>query len=645
MSDEQQNNRKKRFKTSIESLQKNLYKPGVDGVRIRSRSYLHPEHTEAPNNWQDKNNEELMSKKPKKIARFSVAQKIFFLSFLVFLFSAGFAFMTFYQNKNTVSSKNIEVAFDHVAFVDGGDELTVSVDITNKNNSPLMFTNMTLEYPSVTSANENGVERSSFTLDTLRPGETKTAEFAVVLYGEQGSQNDLRGIFQYRVEGSNATFEKVENSLVTLRSTPVDIVLDSSEQIIPNQEETYEFSIISLSEEPLSGLLFQIDVPPGFEVVDTSPISLFGNNTWSLGVMEPLEEKKITITGVMNGEEGQSKVLRAYVGTGDSISGRGITTVFNSLNKTVDLIEPFLRAELFVERSSDDVVSVSAGQKVTGTVRWENTLDEAIKSPEIFVYFSGGAYDKTTVEPQSGFFSSTENKIIWSKETLDSLRVIEPGEDGSVRFSVTPRQLSGLGFSSPEVNMRVGVRGVDSSGQLREATQTDQMKVQIGTVMDVLAETFYSTGPFNNNGPVPPRVGRTTEYTIRWTVTNSANPVERGRATATLPPYVEWRGETSPLNENIRYEETSRTVIWDLGDIAPGAGFGGSGRTAYFKVAITPSLTQVGETADLTSRVNIVGVDSYTNSGLSAQSRSATTRLLNDGNAYGTSGVSGRIVE
>ena len=388
-------------------------------------------------------------------------------------------------------------------------------------------------------------------------------------------------------------------------------------------------------------MLLQLDFPPGFEVVDASPISLFGNNTWLLGSLEPLEEKKITVTGVMYGEEGQAKTIRAYVGNGNVQQG-GITTVFNSLSTTVDLVKPFLLAELFVDRSTEETISLSAGRKISGSIVWRNTLSEAIKSPEIILSMGGSAYDRTGVSPQSGFFNSSENKIIWSKETLESLRVVEPGETGTVRFTLTPDTGRRFTSSLPQVSLQVGVKGVDSSGQLREASQTDTMQVQIGTVLDVLAESLHYTGPFNNLGAMPPKVGRSTDYTVRWTVTNSSSPVDRARATATLPPYVEWKGQTSPAGENIRYEPNSRTVVWDLGELSAGSGFGG-GRSAYFQVSIVPSLSQVGETVDLTSRISITGVDSFTGASVSGQTRAPTTRLLNDGNS--TRGASGRIEE
>ncbi len=632
---------KKRLSESLDALQDDLYKKSAkDGVRIRERAFLHPNRNEAKKSWEPDPVEVSMKKKKQK--RFTWAQKIFMASFLLFVVAAGITFVTFWQNKNTISSKNIEIAMDHLAFTDGGDELSISVDVTNRNHGPLGSTVVVLNYPSLSSVSESGVAQETFELETILPGETKTAEFAIVLYGEQGTQHPISADFQYRVEGSNAIFEKISESLVTLRSTPIDIVLDSRTEIVSGQEATYNFSIISQSEEPLSGILFEIDTPPGFEITDAEPRAILGSDVWSLGTFQPLEEKTVRVTGALRGQPNESKTLRAYVGVGEPGNISQITTVFNSLSKRIDLVQPFLAADIFIDRSTDDIVTFAPGRQLAGSVVWRNTLEEAVKSPEITLTIGGSAYDREKVEPQSGFFDSNSDRIIWTKETMDALQVIEPGEDGELKFALTPRSLSSFVFSRPEILLQVGVRGVGASGQLYEADQTDVMRVQFSSVLDIAAEALHYGGPIQNSGSMPPRVGRSTEYTVKWTVTNSANDISRGRVAATLPPYVTWTGETSPSNESIRYDETSRTVVWDLGDVRAGVGYGSAGREAFFQVALTPSTSQISETVQLTSQTDISGTDAFTNQPLSSSDRGASTRLLNDGNG---AGVSGRVEE
>ena len=640
MADANQESSKKRISESLSEVESDLYKKSTsDGVRIRERAFLHPNRTDTNTNWDPNEDHPSMNKRTKKrTTRFSWSQKLFFISFLLFVIAAGFTFVTFWQNRNTVSSKNIDIVMDHVTFTDGGDELIVSVDVTNRNHSPLRSTAVALEYPSLSALNANGIAREVKELDVLLPGETKTAEFSIVLYGEQGTQHPLQAGFQYRVEGSNAIFEKTSDTLITLRSTPIDIVLDARTEIVSGQSATYDFSIISQSEGELTDIMFELDTPPGFEITESEPRSLLGRDIWNLGSFDPLEEKTVRITGVINGQPNEAKTLRAFVGTAQSSSSETLATVFNSLSQKITLVQPFLAAEIFVDRSTEEIINFAPGRQISGAIVWRNTLQEAVKSPEIVLTMRGSAYDAEAVDAQAGFFNSNDDTIVWTKATQDSLEVVEPGEVGDLRFSLTPRSLGAFAFSRPEVVLSVGVRGIGASGQLYEADQTDLMRIQFSSVLEVAAEALHYTGPFSNRGAMPPRAGRTTDYAVKWTVTNSANPVSRGRVTATLPPYVEWAGQTSPSSESIRYDSGSRTVVWDLGEVDPGVGYGARGRSAYFQVRLTPSTSQISETVQLTSEVEITGTDAHTELPLSSTTRGSTTRLLNDGDGRGTSG-------
>jgi hypothetical protein len=330
------------------------------------------------------------------------------------------------------------------------------------------------------------------------------------------------------------------------------------------------------------------------------------------------------------------------VGVGEKSGLSRITTVFNSLSKRIDLVQPFLAADIFIDRSTADTITFAPGRQLSGSIVWRNTLEEAVKSPEIILTMGGSAYDREKVEPQSSFFDSNTDRIIWTKETMEALQVIEPGETGELKFALTPKSLGAFLFLRPEVLLQVGVRGVGASGQLYEADETDTMRVQFSSVLEVAAEALHYSGPIQNSGAMPPRVGRSTEYAVKWTVTNSANDIGRGRVTATLPPYVTWTGKTSPSSESVRYDETSRTVVWDIGDVRAGVGYGTAGREVFFQVSLTPSTSQVSETVQLTSQTDISGTDVFTDQPLSSSDRGASTRLLNDGSG---SGVTGRVEE
>jgi hypothetical protein len=93
---------------------------------------------------------------------------------------------------------------------------------------------------------------------------------------------------------------------------------------------------------------------------------------------------------------------------------------------------------------------------------------------------------------------------------------------------------------------------------------------------------------------------------------------------ATLPPYVEWEGNTYP-DADITYNPIGGEVVWNIGDIPRGAGAVTSTKQMAFQVSITPSVTQVGSVPVLVSEGAFSGVDDFTGSTIRSSVRSVTT--------------------
>lgn len=133
---------------------------------------------------------------------------------------------------------------------------------------------------------------------------------------------------------------------------------------------------------------------------------------------------------------------------------------------------------------------------------------------------------------------------------------------------------------------------------------------------------------------MPPKPDQETTYTLTWSVKNPSNTVSAGKASATLPSYVRYLGSVTPSGESVAYDERSRTVTWNLGEVKAGAGFGAAAREVSFKVGITPSTSQVGSTPALTGRVIFSGDDRFTGSRVSAEGNPSTTSVVGGESGY-----------
>lgn len=77
--------------------------------------------------------------------------------------------------------------------------------------------------------------------------------------------------------------------------------------------------------------------------------------------------------------------------------------------------------------------------------------------------------------------------------------------------------------------------------------------VKVNSSFQLSSRAVHYTGPFGNSGPMPPRVGQNTTYTILWSITNSSNDVSRAKVTAVLPLYVKWTGVSSSGDVSFNY--------------------------------------------------------------------------------------------
>jgi len=144
-----------------------------------------------------------------------------------------------------------------------------------------------------------------------------------------------------------------------------------------------------------------------------------------------------------------------------------------------------------------------------------------------------------------------------------------------------------------------------------EATTVTRIKFASDVTFDALTSFFGE--PFQNTGPLPPRVEQETTYTLGLALSNSSNTIEDARITAVLPPYVRWNNRIAPANEDVSFDPVSRRIEWNIGTLKEHAGFLTPQRVVEMQVTLIPSVSQAGETPVLLFDPVFEGVDSFTN--------------------------------
>ncbi len=608
----------------VEELKGKLFSKNFKPQAEKRDRFTHFPQKEIPEAWERENIQEgSMSYADKFFMKTSLFKNFFIFSAVFFILALGYASYVFFAGGNNVSNENIDIAVLGNNFTAGGEELPLVIGITNRNSSALDLVDLVVEYPRGTSDSErgsvSGTERQRESLGTIPAGAVRNENLKVVLFGEQGTVRTIKISLEYRVEGSNAIFVKSKNYDVTISSTPLNLTVDAPLTVSPNQNIVLNIQASLNSPRPASKILLKVDYPAGFKFESSIPSPSLGNNVWSLGDLPAGAERSVAITGKMlDAVDGEEKVFHVRSGSQSSSDKSVIDVVFNSLAYTVGIEKPFIEAKLFINEAHQREYATNTNTPVRGEIRWVNNLDTKINDLEIRAKISGNAADRRTINAEQGFYDSSSDVIIWDKNSKIGFDEINPGDAGSVRFSVSPVPLlsaAGGLLSNPSMNVLVSIRGKQlvAGYSAVDLNNSESSIIRVITDVGFTAKAFYYSGAFVNAGPIPPRVEQETTYTVVWSISNTANNISGATVRSTLPQWIKFAGPISPAEENLNYNPSTREIAWNVGKVTRGAGITGPGRSVSFQISFKPSLSQVNTVPVIINEAVLTGHDDFAN--------------------------------
>lgn len=591
---------------------------------------------DVPETW-----EEPVSKKnivvEKILNKSSFFKKFFIFAICFFVLALLYAGYMLFIKGNLVSNNNIEIAVLGNAFAAGGEELPLQIEITNKNNTALLLADLLVEYPKNSSGDlTRDTEKIRQSLGTIAAGSIRSEGVKAVVYGEQGSIRPIKISLEYRIEGSNSIFVKEKIYEVTVSSAPINLSIEAPTEASPNQDVALKIKTTLNSNQPASNILMKIDYPIGFEFTSAIPAPTFGKNVWSLGDLKPGVENEITVVGkmvdVFNGEE---KIFHVYTGSQNESDKSTIGVTFNSLSHSVLIKQPFIEAKLFVNNVYQREYAVDSKNEIHGQIHWVNNLNTKINDLEITAKIFGNVVNRKSINAESGFYESSSDTIYWNKNTQYAFSEINPGDSGTVSFSLETLPLfSSVGgmISNPVVNVDVSISGKQplEGNASQQLVNSESKTIKIVSDVGLAAKALYYSGAFKNTGSIPPKVDQETTYTVNWAISNTSNSVSNVKIKSSLPSWVRFIENISPPSEDLTYNSATRELVWNVGTVPSGSGISQEAREVSFQIAFKPSLSQVGSTPALVNDLTLTGHDDFANIDLKLTKGALNTRLSND---------------
>lgn len=598
----------------LDLLRRKLYNREATGFEVR-RSRLLPGNYDEPRRWEEAG----ATPAPKVRASSSSRWLSYFLigALVFFLVALMIGGIVFFRGINVISGSNINLTIRGPISIRAGNVVDLQVIVENGNQTALRFVDVVVEFPPGTRSPGNIREpliRAREMIGDINPGETVNRTIKAILFGGEGSNQEVKIILAYRIPGSEVIFEKKKTYSLAISSSPINIVADLPAEVLTNQEIELKIKTLSNSEALLKNVLLTVSYPPGFRYLSANIKPLAADNIWSLGDVQSGDEREIVIKGILTGSSDDVRSFRIVTGSQDEANIGQVLVAYGEIIKTITVKKPFLEGVVTLNKEDVSEYILNAGQMIRGEINYANSFSNALSEVVVKMKFAGSVLDRRSVIGDNGFYDSINNEITWDKNSVPALSLLAPGDHGVLAFTFATLKADSTTGKDPVFKITTTLTGNRTEeGFIGYPTQTVVEKiVKIQSALQLATRSLYQTGPFENSGPIPPVVEQETSYSIVWAISNSSSDMKGVEIRGRLPQYVKWLGNYVPTNEAVNYNPATREVVWSPGYIKAGTGRESAAREITFQVSLTPSLSQIDLSPILVDTIRVNGVDSFT---------------------------------
>jgi hypothetical protein len=606
-------------KSRLENVQERLYSPNSE-FDLRPRRTLSNPHTETKIDWEPpKEDKEPLAKPVSKKKKLSFVGWAAIVAFVFFIGAIGYGGYVFFSGLSSASGKEVNINIVGPVSIGGGEEMSIDVIVSNNNKVDLRDVNVIVEPPSGSKFidSDQEINRLNETVGSVSANTVVKKSFDFIVFGEEGDNKEINSIVTYKIDGSNAIFEKEKKFNVAIQSSPVRISIDSVSEVTANQDLLFNIELTSNSNNALNDVLLTVDYPFGFTFIESSEPALSNNNVWRIDELAPKTSKNFTILGQLEGQNREERVFKFSTGLADSNIEDEIDVLFSSIPQAVTISRPFFGLDILIDNDSRPVIVKTWKSRLGGKVEFKNNTDDVIKNAEVELDVKGAVLDQRSLDAQGGFYDSNSGKMFWNTRTTEKLETILPGQTVVLGFSFNAFELANenLVFKNPEITLDGSIKGlrVNETGVDEQIESAVFRRIQFESDVDLNSTIGYVTGPFVNTGPRPLTAGEDTSLTVTLVLSNSSNTVENGKVTAVLPDYVKWNNKISPTSENVTFDQFTRTIEWNVGTLDEHVGYLTPAKELSFQVTITPSISQVGQVPILLNSPTFSGLDTFVN--------------------------------
>ena len=387
---------------------------------------------------------------PEKKQGMSFSLKFFLISLGIFLLVGAFVLYSLFSNNSAFSVNNINFDMSGSASLPSGEPGSLNLKIENKNKTPISDAYVIIQYDS----GENVSGAKNVVSQKIEVGQILANDFAdesasVVLFGNEGTNIQISATFFYKINGSNAEFNKPANPIsITLKSSPIILTVESLKEFHQNNNYNLNLKIKNNTPKDISNIIVSVRPPNDFVYASSSQARYNNNPSWLIQNLPAKSEKQISFSGKLTGDIGATDQFTFYAGTPNSISTTSSSTIgnYDNFNLNLDNIYSQVQKNILIsgqyldlsltDDSANGSQTVSPSDLIMLDFTYKNNLNYPIDNLVITAKLSGDGIDTNYTQAVEGVYDGATNIATWDKSTISGFSQIGANATGKIRLKI-----------------------------------------------------------------------------------------------------------------------------------------------------------------------------------------------------------------
>jgi len=531
-----------------------------------------------------------------------------------------------------------------------GDDVAITITVKNQERIDLRNAELTYTAPegftfrTSTPAASNEFN-NAWSLGTIKEGGGTTVTISGRLIGSQDDTKKFSFTITYKPSNFNTEFQKTADITVTINKSVLTITPEVPVRLPYGRPVAIPVTLENVGTDSLEQVKLVAEYPEGFTFSKADPAAAENNTVWEFASIGAGKKTKVTITGVLAGNVGETPEFKFR-------AGRETTTGFQAQAEASGIgtiVKAGLTLTTTITNPGAGTV-IGWGDTLNYVFTYKNDSESEMKDVSLSVEFNQKNADGRDVaildmdnrsDVQNGKLDG--RTITWTKKEIPALATVAGGATKDILLRMPVKSgpaITAQGDRNFVITTaaRISVGSIADVNEKNVETQAAQLSTKVTTKLNVEPEgRYYSDEQIPvGTGPLPPQVGQTTTYRLSWTLTNPTNEVSQVVATATLPSNVTWLGkQTVTAGTAVAFDPVTREVSWRINRVPPGTGSLFASLVATFDVSVTPVATDIGQLIILLNQTVVTARDAFTEQDLRVEKAIVTSDLPGDVAAQG----------